>query len=408
MTHKENNCFSLVIPALNEQESITSVIERSIETKKKLINNKLISDMQIIVIDDGSTDNTADIARGFSGIDLHVHKSNKGYGAALKQGFKMSRGEIVGFMDADDTCDPANFFEMINALQRNNADIVIGSRLGKESKMPPIRRIGNKAYAYIINFLANVKIRDCASGMRIFKKDVLKKLYPLPDGLHFTPEMSCKALMGPGIKIIEVPMYYKERKGRSKLNLLKDGQRFLRTIFEVAIFYRPFKFLFTIGSILIFLSIAYAIKPISFYISNRFIVEGDIYRLISIVIFFIVGVNFMIMALLSDALVALMNDSRSVLDKCLQGRARRIFCPRTFLQTGVLISLSGILLNIETIRVYFATGKIFVHWVYLLVGGFLVLLGAQIFTYGILSKILSLYKQKSNYSKEDIKGVSKP
>ena len=89
--------------------------------------------------------------------------------------------------------------------------------------------------------------------MRILKRTALDKLYPLPDGLNFTPAMTCRALMGKGLRIAEVPIEYAERTGKSKLSVIKDGLRFLKTILGMALIYKPLKFFITftiIGSVL--------------------------------------------------------------------------------------------------------------------------------------------------------------
>jgi hypothetical protein len=83
--------------------------------------------------------------------------------------------------------------------------------------------------------------------MRVLKRVALDKLYPLPDGLHFTPAMTCRAVMGKGLKIVETPIKYAEREGRSKLNVIRDGLRFLKIILGMALFYKPLKFFVTFG-----------------------------------------------------------------------------------------------------------------------------------------------------------------
>lgn len=389
--------FSIIIPAYNEENAIEAIIKKTLDVRDKIIANTLVKDIEIIVVDDGSKDRTAEIARGYNDIILISYSENQGYGAALKKGFEQANGDLLGFLDADGTCDPTFFIDLINVLYKERVDIVIASRLGLNSKMPKIRILGNKIFAFIINFFGNVKISDIASGMRIFKKESLEKLYPLPDGLHFTPAMSCKAIMSRDLKIIEVPMTYEERQGSSKLSVLKDGYRFLKVIFEMVLFYRPLKLFSTIGILFILIALFYSINPILFYIFNHKIEEFYIYRLISIIVFFITGLNFIILGFLSNEIVSLMHNRESILDKIKGKRIRVLFFPRSFLIAGILVSFSGVLLNIKTIREYIFTGKVHIHWVYVLAGGFLVLFGMGIFTYGFLHKIITLYKQKRNF-----------
>ena len=263
--------------------------------------------------------------------------------------------------------------------------------------MPAVRRIGNTIYAKIINFMGNVKITDSASGMRVLTKNSLIKLYPLPDGMHFTPAMSCKALMNKDLKIIEEPMEYSEREGESKLSVIKDGIRFFKIIMEIALYYRPLKFLVTFGSVLIFLGFVYSISPIVYYLMHRRLEEWFIYRLISIVVFFVSGMNLIMLGLVADGLASLMHNERSVLDKGNSKLVTRMLYPRNILKLGLLISFSGVLLNSKVIYQYLTTGHIYIHWVYILIGALLVLTGVQLFTFGILQKILVMYKIYKDY-----------
>ncbi|KAF0240462.1 MAG: glycosyl transferase family protein, partial [bacterium] len=219
--------LSIVIPALNEEASIASIIERCLAVREDLKREANLDDIEIIVVSDGSTDRTPEIASSYKEIKLIAYEKNKGYGAALKMGFAASKGSIVSFLDADGTCDPCSFIAMCKLMTAQNADVVIGSRMHKDSKMPLVRRIGNYLYATLISLIGNTMITDSASGMRIIQRSSLSKLYPLPNGLHFTPAMSCKAVLDPELKILEITMPYQEREGRSKLSVIKDGFRFL-------------------------------------------------------------------------------------------------------------------------------------------------------------------------------------
>ena len=391
--------FSIIIPAYNEEKSIQSIIERTQKACPYIICETGVDEVEIIVVNDGSSDETKEFAQTHEGIQLISYEINRGYGAAIKLGFKKAKGEILGFLDADGTCDPRFFSMLINSLIKNEADIAIGSRLGSDSQMPRIRRFGNNIYAKIINFIGSVRITDSASGMRVLKRKTLGDLYPLPDGMHFTPAMSCKALMNGKLKIIEEPMEYKEREGRSKLSVIRDGRQFLKTIIEISLYYRPFKIFFLIGSLLIIMALVYAVHPVIYYLAYHRIEEFFIYRLISIIVFSLIGVNFILFGLFAQNFLCIIYNKSDMLDRINNKFFKILLYPRNLIRTGAFISILGIVLNWQTIYQYLTTGKIFLHWVYVLTGAFLLMMGMEIFTFGFLQKILNMHKEHQAFLK---------
>jgi glycosyltransferase involved in cell wall biosynthesis len=167
-------------------------------------------------------------------------------GAALKTGFSEARGELIGFLDADGTYPPEYFPQLcLEALK--GGELVIGSRMsGAESKMPLTRRVGNLFFATLLTLVGRQRVSDSASGMRVFKREVLERVYPLPDGLNLTPVMSTRAIHE-GIRMVEVPIPYSERLGRSKLSVVRDGRIFLESIIWTALAYNPVRIMGTIG-----------------------------------------------------------------------------------------------------------------------------------------------------------------
>ena len=148
-------------------------------------------------------------------------------------------GELIGFLDADGTYPPEYFPALCTVQMEQDADIVIGSRMaGAESEMPMVRRIGNVIFANLVSLISAKKITDSASGMRVFKKSILPQIYPLPDGLNLTPVMSTRALHE-DLLMVEVPIPYSERQGRSKLSVVNDGMRFAQSIVWTALSYNP-------------------------------------------------------------------------------------------------------------------------------------------------------------------------
>ena len=238
----DKNVLSVVIPAYNEEGGIAEIIERVLSIRPRLADVG-VSDLELIVVDDGSCDRTADIAAGYPDVRLICQPVNRGYGAALKTGFSSARGNLLGFLDADGTYPPEHFPNLCRVALDEEADLVVGSRMaGADSEMPLVRRVGNLVFANLVSLLGNHRVSDSSSGMRIIRKEALPRLYPLPDGLNFTPVMSTRALHEE-ISWVEVPIPYKERVGRSKLSVVRDGTRFLYTIVWTALNYNPVRIL---------------------------------------------------------------------------------------------------------------------------------------------------------------------
>ena len=238
--------LSVVIPAYNEEDGIADIVERVLSIEPSLEANG-VEGLEVIVVDDGSQDSTASIVADYPRVKLIQHGRNRGYGAALKTGFRRAKGDLLAFLDADGTYPPEHLPELCRVALDQEADLVVGSRMsGQDSQMPFLRWVGNELYAMLLSLIGNTRVADTASGMRVFKKEALRYLYPLPDGLHFTPAMSTRALHEQ-LKMVEVPIPYRERVGRSKLNVLGDGTRFLYSIIWTAMSYNPVRILGLLG-----------------------------------------------------------------------------------------------------------------------------------------------------------------
>jgi hypothetical protein len=237
--------LTVVLPAYNEEDGIADIIQRVLAAQDGLAGVG-ISQLELTVVDDGSRDRTAQIVRGLAGVKLISHPRNRGYGAALKTGFAVARGELIGFLDADGTYPP-EYLPQLCREALNGSDLVIGSRMaGAESQMPLTRRIGNVFFAGLLTLVGRQPVSDSASGMRVFKREVLERMYPLPDGLNLTPVMSTRAIHE-GIRVTEVPIPYSERLGRSKLNAVRDGSIFLQSILWTVMAYNPVRIMGMLG-----------------------------------------------------------------------------------------------------------------------------------------------------------------
>lgn len=271
----------VVIPAYNEEQSIASIIQRSLAARPVIIAQAPVEAVDITVVSDGSTDRTAEIARQYAAaINLIVFEKNRGYGAAIKEGWRQSDADLLGFLDADGTCDPAFFADLCRALVEENADLALGNRMHGRSRMPLIRWVGNFLFAHMLSLFAAQKVTDTASGMRVVRRSSLPKLVPLPDGMHFTPAMSARAILDQDLKVAEIDMPYHEREGRSKLKVWQDGLRFLKVIGEAGFLYRPFRPLEVLGLICFLAATLMMVFPFYYYFKTRTVAEWMIYRFV--------------------------------------------------------------------------------------------------------------------------------
>jgi hypothetical protein len=235
--------FALVIPALNEEMAIAATLQRACAARERVLAETPVTRMSVVFVNDGSTDRTQEIVdRGPFEDVVKVHfPTNRGYGAAIQAGWQATDADLLGFIDADGTCDPAHCAELLNRLLLSKADVVLASRMSPDSRMPLVRRLGNVLFARLLGLVSGRRLTDCASGFRVLRRSSLCYLWPLPDGLHFTPTMSAICLLDPRLRIEEVPLPYHERVGRSKLSVLRDGFRFLGAILFAACCYAPLK-----------------------------------------------------------------------------------------------------------------------------------------------------------------------
>ncbi|MDZ4845263.1 MAG: glycosyltransferase family 2 protein [Chitinophagales bacterium] len=352
----------IVIPALNEEESIEKIIIRSLDAKAHIIQNSDVTSVDITVVSDGSTDRTVELAQKYQDkIHLIVFPQNKGYGAAIKQGWLESDAGLLGFLDSDGTCNPLFFADLCNLITKEKSDVALGCRINKNSKMPLIRRIGNGLFSILLTYLASEKVKDTASGMRVVKRSALPELMPLPDGLHFTPAMSARALLSEQIKIREKDMPYEERDGESKLHIWKDGLRFLRVIIETSILYRPNRLLGLVASFLALFALALMASPIINYIKFRMVEDLMIYRLIVCNLLGITSFLFFSAAFITEKVVG-MTVSRTSLDSVRQSLLSKIYSSGYIWWVPVFGTLLGILLIGDSLYNRFLMGETYEHW----------------------------------------------
>jgi glycosyltransferase involved in cell wall biosynthesis len=237
--------LSIVIPAKNEAAAIGSVVSAALEAWP---------DAEIIVVDDGSSDATADVARE-AGAEIVQHPESLGNGAAVKAGARVATGEIIAFMDGDGQHDAKELAPLIEKLD-DGYHMVIGARdSGSHANMG--RLFANGLYNAIASLLTGRPIPDLTSGFRVARAKLFKKfLYLLPNGFSY-PTTITMAFFRSGYPICFVPIKAAERVGKSHIRPIRDGVRFMVIIFKVATLYSPLKIFLPISGLFFATGIGY-------------------------------------------------------------------------------------------------------------------------------------------------------
>lgn len=392
--------LSVVIPAYNEENGIEEIARRvlSVEPALKEVG---VERLELLVVDDGSRDKTAEVAESVPGVRLIRHPKNRGYGAALKTGFSKATGELIGFLDADGTYPPEYFPKLCQSAM-NGSDLVIGSRMaGEDSKMPLTRRVGNFFFANLLSILGRQKVTDSASGMRVFKREILEAVYPLPDGLNLTPVMSTRALHE-GITIEEVPIPYSERVGRSKLSVIHDGRVFLQSMVWTAMSYNPVRILGLVGlggigvAGLVFLGLV-----IVRFNGITTLGPWGAAALFLALISSVAGINIFALGVTFNYLVSLFY--KKPIRQGLFGKP--IFktpLDQQFGWMGIVAVLVGLVMGVISLTLGVRGWEIERLWFYLLSSALVFLAGVQLFIYWLLLRILEELSQREILTRQDM------
>jgi glycosyltransferase involved in cell wall biosynthesis len=221
--------ISVVIPAKNEIEGIRHILPSIRE---------LLPDAEIIVVDDGSADGTADVCQKY-GARVVRHPYGMGNGAAVKSGARAATGDVLVFLDADGQHDPQDIPRLLSKLTEG-FDMVVGAR-SNSSQVNVGRLTANLLYNTIASWMVGRRIADLTSGFRAARAAKFREfLYLLPNGFSY-PTTITMSFFRAGYPIAYVPIHARQREGRSHIHPLRDGARFLLIIFRVGTLYSPLK-----------------------------------------------------------------------------------------------------------------------------------------------------------------------
>ena len=225
--------LSVVIPAYNEEEGLEDVV-RGLSASIHACGRPF----EVIVVDDGSKDQTAHIARNL-GVRVLVHRTNQGYGAALKTGIRAAVGEYILICDGDGTYPPESIPRLMEAMSSH--DMVVASRTGKSVAIPFMRKLAKGILRRLAIYLSESDIPDLNSGLRVFRRDTVMAYFPiLPPGFSFTTTITL-AMLCSERSVSYIPINYDKRTGRSKIRPIRDTLNFLILIMRTIIYFNPLR-----------------------------------------------------------------------------------------------------------------------------------------------------------------------
>ena len=248
--------ISIIIPAHNEAHTIGDLVSKI---------RSLYPDFEIIVVNDGSTDDTAVIAKE-AGAKVHNHPYNIGNGAAVKSGIRHASGDVLVFMDGDFQHDPEDIGKMLEYFPEY--DMVVGARsIRGQSSIG--RALGNKIYNWLASYVAMFPIKDLTSGFRAIKTDLARQLVNLLPNTYSYPSTLTLGVLRGGRSLTYIPINIQQRKmGKSKINLPKDGVRFFMIIIRICTLYSPLRVFLPVSFIMFVLGLSY--YGYTYFTENRF------------------------------------------------------------------------------------------------------------------------------------------
>jgi len=279
---------SIVLATYNEEDSVA----QELEIIKKAMDTSAYS-YEVILIDDASTDQTAQIAKKYDWVKLIQHPSNKGSGGARKTGTQAAKGEIVIWTDIDGTYPNHQIPQLVSYLKQKNLDQVIGARRAEKGYFKFLRAPAKWFIRQLAMFLSGSSIPDLNSGLRAFKREIAGKyLYLLPSGFSCVSTITLAFLCN-GYSVGYFPIEYYKRKGRSKFHPITDTNRYLTQVIRMIMYFNPLKIFLPVSILAI---VGGLIMSLSDWLGQGTLEERDIILIIS-------GILIGMMGLLADLIV---------------------------------------------------------------------------------------------------------
>ena len=237
--------ISIVLPAKNEAANLRLLLPNL---------RALQPDAEIIVVNDGSTDDTLQTCHEL-GVQCVSHPYSMGNGAAIKTGARQATRDVIVFMDADGQHDPALVSALVERLEQGY-EMAVGARIWT-THASLVRRLANYVYNRLASYMTGQRIEDLTSGFRaVRRRHFLRFLYLLPNGLSY-PTTSTMAFFRSGLPVAYVPIAARARLGRSHIRLLEDGPRFLMIIIKVGVLFSPMRLFLPVSAAFFLGGLAY-------------------------------------------------------------------------------------------------------------------------------------------------------
>jgi glycosyltransferase involved in cell wall biosynthesis len=276
--------ISIILPAKNEAAALAELLPRLRAAQPEA---------QIIVVDDGSTDATAEVCTS-AGLEVLSQPYSMGNGAAIKRGARAALGETLVFMDADGQHDPADITRLLAKLEQGY-DMVVGAR-SWAGQAGVGRGVANAIYNRLASWMTGFQVRDLTSGFRVVRADKFTEfLHLLPNGFSY-PTTSTMAFFRSAYAVAYEPVPVTQRIGKSHIRPIRDGIRFLLIIFKIATLYSPLKLFVPVALSFFLLGIGY--YAYTFATMHRFTNMSTLLFSASVIVFLI--------GLVSEQITALM------------------------------------------------------------------------------------------------------